>query len=84
MLIQVYVFQAINESCQGLFGMYQHYPQFPTQQNKTLEKIIYVYIEDNPCHQQGDVKYWLMQWTLDNTYKIFFPKTILNVIFDQI
>ena len=25
-----------------------------------------------------------MQWTLDNTYKIFFPKTILNVIFDQI
>ena len=40
MLIQVYVFQAINESCQGLFGMYQHYPQFPTQQNKTLEKII--------------------------------------------
>ena len=40
MPIQVYVFQAINESCQGLFGMYQHHPQFPTQQNKTLEKII--------------------------------------------
>ena len=39
-LIQVYVFQATDESCQGLFGMYHHYPQFPTQQNKTLEKII--------------------------------------------
>ena len=40
MLIQVYVFQAINESCQGLFQMFSIIHNFPTQQNKTLEKII--------------------------------------------